>query len=149
MVLSHEYWTTRFAGDPQVIGKKILVNNYPMNIVGVSGRGFTGMEPARSPQVRVPILMKSIIMPSADWIKIDDRRSRWVQMFARLKPGYSPQSAEAALQVLYTQIRQYEMSLPGAKDWSAFSREQFMKGKIHVERPPPVTLSFAITFPLL
>ncbi len=43
VVLSHEYWASRFAGDPKVIGQKILVNNYPMTIVGVSGAGFTGI----------------------------------------------------------------------------------------------------------
>ena len=119
VVLSHEYWATRFAGDPKVIGRKILVNNYPMTIVGVSGPGFTGMDPARSPQIRVPILMKPVIMPAQQWIQMDNRRARWVQVFARLKPGYTAQSAQAALQVLYNQIRQYEMSLPAAKDWSA------------------------------
>src|SRR5437867_5008075 len=36
VVLSYDYWSIRFAGDPKVIGKKILVNNYPMTIVGVS-----------------------------------------------------------------------------------------------------------------
>src|SRR5437667_8393826 len=36
VVLSHAYWTSRFAKDPNVVGKKILVNNYPMTIVGVS-----------------------------------------------------------------------------------------------------------------
>ena len=30
------------------IGKKILVNNYPMTIVGVSAQGFAGLDPARS-----------------------------------------------------------------------------------------------------
>ena len=31
VVLSHDYWTTRFASDPGVVGKKILVNDYPMD----------------------------------------------------------------------------------------------------------------------
>ena len=133
VVLSHEYWASRFAGDPKVVGKKILVNNYPMTIVGVSAPGFAGIDPVRSPQIRIPILMKSVVMPSQQWIQVDNRRSRWVQIFARLKPGYTAQSAQSPLQVLYTQIRRYEMSLPAAKDWSAYSREQFMKGTIHVE----------------
>src|SRR6185436_17668629 len=42
VVLSYDYWTRRFANDPGVIGKKILVNNYPMTIVGVSAQGFSG-----------------------------------------------------------------------------------------------------------
>ena len=40
VVLSYGYWASRFARDPAVIGKKILVNNYPMTIVGVSARGI-------------------------------------------------------------------------------------------------------------
>ena len=47
-----------------------------------------------------------------------DRRTRWVQVFARLKPGYTVKTAQAPLQGLFTQIRQYEMTLPAAKDWS-------------------------------
>jgi len=34
--------------EPKVIGKKILVNNYPMAIVGVSAAGFAGLDPAPS-----------------------------------------------------------------------------------------------------
>ena len=49
---------------------------------------------------------------------MDDRRARWVQVFARLKPGYTVDSAQAPLQGLFTQIRSYEMTLPAAKDWS-------------------------------
>ena len=64
---------------------------------------------------------------------MDDRRTRWVQVFARLKPGYTVESAQAPLQGLFTQIRAYEMTLPAAKDWSKYSREQFMKGQLLVE----------------
>ena len=111
-----------------MIGKKILVNNYPMTIVGVSAAGFAGIDPARSPQIRVPILMKPAIVPEWSWVQMDDERTRWVQVFARLKPGYTVESAQAPLQGLFTQIRQHEMTLPGAKDWSQFQREQFMTG---------------------
>ena len=60
VVLSYDYWVSRFARDPAVVGKKILVNNYPMTIVGVSAAGFAGLDPARAPQIRVPILMKPV-----------------------------------------------------------------------------------------
>ena len=45
VVLSYQYWMRRFAGDPKVVGKKILVNDYPMEIVGVSAAGFVGIGP--------------------------------------------------------------------------------------------------------
>ena len=130
VVLSHAYWISRFAGDRNVVGKKILVNNYPMTIVGVSQAGFSGVDPTRSPQMRVPILMKERMMPDWEWFKMDDRRARWVQVFARLKPGQTLESAAAPVQALFMNVRQYEMTLPAAKDWSAYGRGEFMKGKL-------------------
>jgi putative ABC transport system permease protein len=132
VVLSYDYWVSRFARDPGVLGKKILVNNYPMTIVGVSAAGFAGIDPAQSPQIRVPVQMKPVMVPDWTWVYMDDRRARWVQVFARLKPGYTVESAQAPMQGLFTQIRGYEMTLPAAKEWSAYSREQFMKGRLLV-----------------
>src|SRR5262249_46173498 len=134
VVLSYDYWVTRFNRDPQIVGTKVLVNSYPMTIVGVSGPGFNGLDPAVAPQIRVPILMKTTMAPDWAWLDAGDRRARWVQVFARLKPGYSIESAKAPLQVLFHQIREYEMTLPAAKDWSAYSRQQFMKGTVELEQ---------------
>ena len=133
-VLSHGYWVSRFASNPGVVGKKILVNNYPMTIVGVSAEGFSGLDPARSPQLRVPIVMKPVMVPEWSWLRVDDRRARWVQVFGRLKPGYTVESAQAPIQGLFTQVRAYEMTLPAAKEWSTYSREQFMKGRLLVAK---------------
>ncbi len=132
-VLGYDYWISRFAGDPKVIGKKILVNNYPMTIVGVSAAGFAGLDPARAPQIRVPVLMFRVLAPEWVWLHMDDRRARWVQVFARLKPGWSAASAQTPMQHLFTQVRSYEMTLPAAKDWSKYDRDQFMKGELLVE----------------
>ena len=132
VVLGYDYWVNRFARDPAVLGRKILINNYPMTIVGVSAAGFVGIDPAQSPQIRVPVLMKPVMVPDWTWVYMDDRRTRWVQVFGRLKPGYTVESAQAPLQGLFTQIRTYEMTLPAAKDWSLYSREQFMKGRLRL-----------------
>jgi predicted permease len=134
VVLGYDYWVTRFGGDKGVIGKKILVNNYPMNIVGVSAPGFTGLDPASSPQIRVPLQMKPVVVPEWPWVYLDDRRTRWVQVFARLKPGYTVESSQAPLQGLFKQIREYETTLPAANKWSPYARAEFLRGTIHVEQ---------------
>jgi predicted permease len=134
VVISYDYWTRRFNRDPSAVGKKILVNNYPMTIVGVSAAGFAGIDPARSPQMRVPILMKEVIVPEWTWVRMSDERTRWVQVFARLKPGYTVETAQGPLQGLFTQIRQHEMTLPGAKHWSEYIRQRFMEGTLKIER---------------
>jgi predicted permease len=134
VVLSYDYWVARFARDPNAIGKKILVSNYPMTIVGVSAPGFAGLDPAVAPQIRVPILMEPIMNPQWAWMNPASRRARWVQVFARLKPGYTAESAQPAVQTLFHQMRVYETTLPEAKDWSAYSREQFLKaGSVTLE----------------
>jgi predicted permease len=132
VVLSYDYWVTRFARNASVIGRTIRVNDYPMTVVGVSAQGFSGLDPAQAPQIRVPIQMKETMMPAQGWLKMENRRARWVQVFARLKPGYTVESAQAPLQGLFNQIRAYEMTLESAKDWSAYSRQEFMKGQLLV-----------------
>ncbi len=134
VTLSYDYWVTRFARDPKVVGKKILVSNYPMTIIGVSAPGFAGLDPASSPQIRIPVLMQKAMMPEWNWFEFADRRSRWVQVFARLKPGYTVESARASLQVLFRQIREYEMTLPKAAKWSAYMRARFLQGTVHLDR---------------
>ena len=130
VVLGYSYWNSRFARDPNIVGEKILVNNYPMTIVGVSAPGFAGLDPAEGADIRVPVLMKPLITPEWSWLDMNDRRSKWVQVFARLKTGYTAESALPPLQGLYTQIRAYEMTLPRAKNWSQYTRDRFMKGHI-------------------
>ena len=132
VTLSYDYWVSRFGRNPNVIGEKILVDNYPMTIIGVSARGFLGLDPARAPQIRVPILMEPALMPEWSWLHMNDRRARWVQVFGRLKPGYTVESAKPSLQVLFHQIREYETTLPAAKDWTKFGRDQFLRGSVMV-----------------
>ena len=95
VVLGYPYWMSRFAGDPGVVGRKIIVDNYPMTIVGVSAAGFLGLDPSHTPQIRIPIQMKPLMTPG--WDDMGDRRSQWIQMFARLRPGYTLDSAKASL----------------------------------------------------
>lgn len=131
VVLGYDYWVTRFAADPKVIGQKLLVNNYPMTIVGVSAQGFTGLDPARSEQIRIPIQMKPLMTPG--WDAIGDRRSQWIQMFARMKPGFTVKSAQASLQPLFIQTLREELTRPEMKDISNYNRDRFLARKILME----------------
>jgi predicted permease len=131
VVLSYQYWATRFAANPGVVGQKILVNNYPMIIVGVSAAGFTGLDPSRSPQIRVPIQMKPLMTPG--WDEIGDRRSQWIQVFGRMKPGFTLQSAQASLQPLFTQILRDELTRPEMRDTTQYYRDRFLARKVRME----------------
>ena len=131
VVLSHRYWAERFGADPKVLGKKILVNNYPMIIVGVSAAGFTGLDPSESPQIRVPIQMKPVMTPG--WDDLGNRRSQWIHVFGRMKRGFTPESARASLQPLFHQILNYELAQPDLAKSSAYYRKLFQKRTVMAE----------------
>ena len=131
VVLSYPYWVTRFAADPGVVGQKMRVNDYPMTIVGVSAPGFLGLDPSHSPQIRVPIQMKPLMTPGQD--ALGDRRSQWIQMFARMKPGYTVERARASLQPLFSQILQYELTQKELTGASKYSRDRFLARQVRME----------------
>ncbi len=131
VVLSYPYWMARFSGDPSVLGKKLLVNNYPLTIVGVSAANFSGIDPSRAPQIRIPIQMKPLMTPG--WDDLGDRRSQWVQMFGRLKPGFTLITANASMQPLLQQTLRYEISVPEMRDMSDYNRKRFLGRKVLME----------------
>jgi predicted permease len=106
-ILAYDYWMRRFAGDPRVLNQKIALNSMPMTIVGVAPRDFHGVILGEAPDVMVPLMMKAQMTPT--WDDLMNRRSRWVTIMARVKPGLSHQQAEASMNVLYRQINQDEL----------------------------------------
>ena len=131
IVLSYRFWQERFGADPQVIGKKILVNNYPMEIVGVSAAGFAGADPAQSPHLRIPLLMLPVL--PTDGESLTDRNSHWLQAFARLSPGFTNTSASAALQPLFHQSLEVDAADPNFAKLSPYDRSLFFKRSVSVE----------------
>jgi predicted permease len=125
-VLSYRYWKTRFAGDRNAIGKKIVVNGYPLTIVGVSQPGFDGVEPGYSPQIRIPITMQDDL-PRDPFPQLNKRRRRFVQAFGRLKPGITLERAKAGLQPLFHQILQMEVQQPAFAKATDYSKQQFLR----------------------
>ena len=106
-VLSYGYWTTRFAGDVNVLNQPIVVNGQTMTIVGVAPRGFDGTTLGARPQVFVPITMRGLMQPGFVTDKrngFERRDSYWAYLFARLKPGVPIDTARATLNGQYHAI---------------------------------------------
>src|SRR5471032_2729342 len=93
-VLSDAFWQSRFNRDPNVLNERILVNGEALTIVGVAPRGFEGTTLGAKPQLYVPITMRGAI---DRWKGYDNRRSYWMYLFARLKPGETLEHAQVAL----------------------------------------------------
>jgi predicted permease len=114
-VLSYGYWQRKFGGDPLVLNQTITVNGHPLTIVGVSDRRFTGIQVGSSVDIMVPIMMKAEMTPT--WNDLDNRRSRWLNVMARLKPGTSRTQAGTAMNVIYRQINEQEIKdIPNASE---------------------------------
>ena len=130
-VLGYDYWRRRFAGRDDILGQAIQINGHPFTVIGVAARGFYGLELGTPADVFVPVTMQPQLGPA--WLKIDDRRFGWVQVYARLKPGVTLAQAQAGLQPLYSAILQMEVQDAAFQRASAETKAQFLKAKIHVE----------------
>jgi predicted permease len=103
VVLSHAMWQTSFGGRPDALGKTIIVNGQTMTIVGVAPAGFEGTTLGLRPRVYIPLTMRWLMQPGrvADHA---NRKSYWLYLFARLKPGVTIDQARAAINAPYRAI---------------------------------------------
>jgi len=119
VVLSFDYWRNRLGGANDVVGRKVLVNNHPMTVIGVAGAGFHGMDWGEVPSLWIPTMMKRQATPDFDWL--EDRRGRWLHLFARLKPGMTPAEARAGLQPWFKAMLEEDTK---RESWPRVTEEQ-------------------------
>jgi predicted permease len=90
-VISFQLWQGRFHSDPQIIGKTQRLNGIMHTIVGVAPEGFYGTFVGWRMNFWVTVSMEDIF--EAGGYKLEDRGARWIEAYARLKPGVSPAQA--------------------------------------------------------
>jgi predicted permease len=122
VVLAYGYWSSHFNRDPSLINQQMIVDGVSMTIIGVAPEGFSGTSLGNAPDVFVPLSMREALQPG--WKGLDNRRTYWVYLFARLRPGISAAQAEAAMNPLYHGIIN-EVDLPLQKGQSDRYKEQF------------------------
>ena len=86
-----------FTADPDILGKTMLLSGTAYTIVGVVSPEYDGNFLGFGPAVYVPMMMKARMTPT--WDALDDRRTRFVNAFGRLKPGVSRAQAEGFYEV--------------------------------------------------
>lgn len=129
VVLSYAYWADRLGSDPNILNEKIVVNGHPMSIVGIAPRGFHGTTLGAVPDAYTPISLKPMITPGFDFR--DNRRTWWVYMVGRLKPGTSLEQAQANLDVTYKALLAEEVK-EFANVGAGFISE-YSKGRMELE----------------
>jgi predicted permease len=112
VVLSYDYWKTRFGGAHDVVGQNLLINGHPFQILGVAPQNFSSAIGGYRPGVFIPISMVEIAMPwMAPRNNLENHQSLWLTVVARLKPGVSAKQAEASLGPLWHSLRAQELTL--------------------------------------
>src|SRR5712671_202740 len=91
-VISYQLWRGRFRGDPQIIGKTERLDGAVHTIVGVAPEGFYGTFVGWRMNFWVPVSMEDTF--EGGGYKLEDRGARWIESYARLKPGVTPQQAQ-------------------------------------------------------
>jgi predicted permease len=104
VVLSYDYWKTRFAADPAVIDKELVVNGEPMTIVGVAPPGFSGNTLMDRPHVFVPLAMAQRALRDPDAGRLTARNNRWLYVFGRLEPGVTREQAQSLINVPFSAL---------------------------------------------
>jgi len=98
-VISHRLWTSQFHAAENVIGRTILLNTRPYVIIGVTQRGFTGVDLQRPVDLQIPATRLADYMPAFVGIPHFDWKSRLSLFYvmARLKPEATRASAASEL----------------------------------------------------
>jgi predicted permease len=108
-VISHDFWRSRFAGRPDIVGRDIRLNGHVFTIVGVTPAGFPGPQVGSVRNLYVPMMMQAIVRPpragysgerNPDLLK--NPNNGWLFGLGRLRPGTSLEQARAELETVAT-----------------------------------------------
>ena len=112
-VISYGCWQRRFGQDRNLIGRKIIVNGMPLEIVGVAAPGFFGAKAGTAPEFWLPTMMQSAVhyaqhysqTEAAEFDKpwIAQQDISWLQLIVRVKSPQALPQADAALNQLFRQ----------------------------------------------
>jgi putative ABC transport system permease protein len=101
-VLSYDSWQKRFGGDPNIVGKDVLLNSHQFKVIGIAPPAFKGTELIYTPEIWLPSSMIQWVEPGGNWL--EDRNTRNFFAVGRLKPGLSARQAEASMNLLAGQL---------------------------------------------
>ncbi|MBA2341568.1 MAG: ABC transporter permease [Pyrinomonadaceae bacterium] len=93
IVLSSQLWQKRFGGDPNIIGKALMIGGRSATVVGVMPPEFK--EPSYA-EAWSPLFMDSG--------ELKPRASRYFTVAARLKPGVTLEQAQAEINVIASRL---------------------------------------------
>lgn len=121
VMLSYDLWQSRYAGDPDVIGRSVTISGNLAEIVGVMPEGF------KFPN------NENIWMPLIAEGNFDDRSNRWIQPYGMLKKGVTQQEASVELALIAQRLEEaYPDTNKDITITALTFHEQFNGGEIRI-----------------
>ncbi len=100
LILSNEYWRTRFGSDPNIVGRMFHMNNRAHTVIGV-------LPPIPQYPAENQVYMPTSQCPTRSSEQfIANRSSRMMTAFGVLKPGVTMEQAQADLSVVASHMEQ-------------------------------------------
>src|SRR3989442_1309417 len=121
-VISHAFWQREFGGDPSAVGRSLKLNDHPVEVIGVTPAGFTGLEVGHAWEVAVPICSQAVLWSEGNWL--EQGTVWWLTVMGRRKPGWTLEKTNARLSADSPGI--FQATLPAnyppvnVKDYLAF-----------------------------
>ncbi len=136
VVLSYDFWQTQLGSAPDVVGRKVLVNQHPMTVIGVAASAFRGIDIGEVPSLWIPASMSAQVIPGFDGLL--DRRTCWMQILGRLKPGMTLPKAQAGLQPWFKAMLKEDARRAGFPKIVAEQRQRFLNSSLELTPAPKV-----------
>jgi predicted permease len=124
VVISHDYWRTRYAGSASAIGTEIRVNGESLRIVGVAPPRFQGTTLGLAFDMWVPATMVPVLISGSR--ELTDRSQRGYTLLGRLRPDVGPAVAQQELDVAIGDLGRTYPDTDGR-----------LRGELHAFTDPP------------
>jgi hypothetical protein len=134
VVISYDLWKTQLASASEVVGRKVLVNQHPMTVIGVAASTFRGIDVGEIPSLWIPAAMSAQAIPGFNGQL--ERRMRWMQVLGRLKPDITVAQAQAGLQPWFKAMLDEDTRRVGFPRITAARRQRFLASTLELIPAP-------------
>jgi predicted permease len=102
IVISYDYWQTRFRGAPGAVGQKVRVNERDLIVIGVAPRDFQGTMLPLKFELWVPATLAPALLGGIR--DLEDRSIRGFSLIGMLRPGATSEEAQAEFSTAMVQL---------------------------------------------
>ena len=102
VVISYDYWQTRFLGAPEALGQKLRVNERDLIVIGVASREFQGTMVPLKFELWAPATMAPALLGGTR--DLEDRSSRAFSLIGMLRRGATREEAQAEFSTAMGQL---------------------------------------------